>query len=75
MIAHKVLIYGDVNMNILDGSAVWAASAAEVLARAGCEVTFLLKAKPTTDRLLAPLAAYQNISLIDPFSDRLSRFK
>ena len=31
MIAHKVLIYGDVNMNILDGSAVWAASAAEVL--------------------------------------------
>ena len=51
MIAHKVLIYGDVNMNILDGSAVWAASAAEVLARAGCDVSFLLKAKPTTHRL------------------------
>jgi glycosyltransferase involved in cell wall biosynthesis len=75
MTNRKILIYGDVNMNIIDGSAVWAASAAEVLARCGVDVFFLLKARPTTDRLLQPLAQFENITIINPFTDAISRFK
>lgn len=75
MTSRKILLYGDVNMNIIDGSAVWAASAAEVLARSGVEVYFLLKAKPTTDRLLLPLAEFENITIINPFTDAVSKFK
>ncbi len=75
MTNRKILLYGDVNMNIIDGSAVWAASAAEVLARAGVDVYFLLKARPTTDRLLLPLNEFENITIINPFTDAVSRFK
>ncbi|MFZ9840494.1 MAG: glycosyltransferase [Candidatus Nanopelagicales bacterium] len=75
MVDRKILLYGDVNMNIIDGSAVWAASAAEVLARAGVQVYFLLKARPTTDRLLEPLSEFENITIINPFTDAVSRFK
>lgn len=75
MADRKILLYGDVNMNIIDGSAVWAASAAEVLARAGVQVYFLLKARPTTDRLLEPLSEFENITIINPFTDAVSRFK
>ncbi len=75
MTNRKILLYGDVNMNIIDGSAVWAASAAEVLARCDVDVYFLLKAKPTTDRLLLPLAEFKNITIINPFTDAISRFK
>jgi glycosyltransferase involved in cell wall biosynthesis len=75
MTNRKILLYGDVNMNIIDGSAVWAASAAEVLARCDVDVYFLLKARPTTDRLLLPLAEFKNITIINPFTDAISRFK
>ncbi len=75
MANRKILLYGDVNMNIIDGSAVWAASAAEVLARAEVDVYFLLKARPTTDRLLVPLKNFPNITIINPFTDAVSRFK
>ena len=73
MTNRKILLYGDVNMNIIDGSAVWAASAAEVLARCDVDVYFLLKARPTTDRLLLPLAEFKNITIINPFTDAISR--
>jgi glycosyltransferase involved in cell wall biosynthesis len=75
MIKRKILLYGDVNMNIIDGSAVWAASAAEVLARCDVEVYFLLKARPTTDRLLVPLNNFPNITIINPFTNAVSKFK
>ena len=35
------LVYGDVNLNLIDGSAIWAPAAVEVLLRAGCGVTLL----------------------------------
>jgi glycosyltransferase involved in cell wall biosynthesis len=44
--ATRIAVYGDVNLNIMDGSAIWAASLAEVLA--GIEdvrVTLILKAR------------------------------
>ena len=29
----RILLYGDINLNVMDGSAVWLASMAEVLVR------------------------------------------
>ena len=39
----RVLVYGDVNLNLIDGSAIWAVAVVEVFAKAGCDVTLLLK--------------------------------
>lgn len=51
-----IAIYGDVNLNIVDGSAVWAASLAETLAGAeGVRVTLLLKARVKRTLVLSRL--------------------
>ena len=62
----RALVYGDVNLNLIDGSAVWLASTAECLARCGVEVTVLLKAPVQTDRLLRPLASRPDVTLLEP---------
>ncbi|RKS05466.1 glycosyltransferase involved in cell wall biosynthesis [Nocardiopsis sp. Huas11] len=67
----RALLYGDVDLNIIDGSAIWAQSMAQALAAAGCEVTLLLKAPVRTDRLVAPLADAPGIRLLRPYEDDL----
>ncbi|MFL1381186.1 MULTISPECIES: glycosyltransferase [unclassified Nocardiopsis] len=67
----RALLYGDVDLNIIDGSAIWAQSMAQALAAAGCEVTLLLKAPVRTDRLVAPLAGAPGIRLLRPYEDKL----
>lgn len=62
----KALVYGDVNLNIIDGSAVWLASTAECLARCDVQVTVVLKARIITDRLVSPLREIPGISIIEP---------
>ena len=62
----KALVYGDVNLNLIDGSAIWLVSTAECLARSGAEVTVLLKARITTDRLLSPLRDVPGVRIIEP---------
>ena len=71
--AHRrALVYGDVNLNLMDGSAIWAVSIVDVLARADCDVTLLLKSRVTTTRLIAPLEATENVRIVRPFEDGLS---
>ena len=62
----RALVYGDVNLNLIDGSAIWLVSTAECLARCGVEVTVLLKAQIETDRLIAPLRDVPGITLVEP---------
>ena len=62
----KALVYGDVNLNLIDGSAIWLVSTAECLARSGAEVTVMLKAQVITDRLLAPLRDIPGVTIIEP---------
>jgi len=69
--AIRALVYGDVNLNLIDGSAIWAQSVVETLARAGCEVTLLLKTPITTDRLLKPLERLGGITIARTFEDGL----
>ncbi|MBB4933929.1 glycosyltransferase involved in cell wall biosynthesis [Lipingzhangella halophila] len=67
----RALVYGDVDLNIIDGSAVWAQSMTQGLAAAGCEVTLLLKAAVQTDRLVAPLSSVPGVTLRKPYEEQL----
>ncbi|GAB3485999.1 glycosyltransferase family 4 protein [Nocardiopsis coralliicola] len=69
----RALVYGDVDMNVIDGSAVWAQSTVQALAAAGCRVTLLLKAEVTTDRLIAPLADLDGVDVVRPHEQGLVR--
>jgi len=69
--SRRVLVYGDVNLNIIDGSAIWAQSTVETFARAGCDVTMLLKTRIRTRRLLEPLERLPSVTIARPFEDEL----
>jgi glycosyltransferase involved in cell wall biosynthesis len=68
----RALVYGDIDLNLLDGSAIWLQSVTQALARAGCEVTLLLKAPVTTSRLIAPLLAEPGITVRSPHKEGLA---
>lgn len=63
----SAIVYGDVNLNLLDGSAIWVQSMCEALARAGADVRMLLKAPVETGRLVDPLRDLPSVQVIDPF--------
>ncbi len=68
----RVAVYGDVNLNILDGSAIWAQSMVEALSASGrCETVLLLKAAVQNDRLVRPLVALDNVRIVRPFEEGL----
>lgn len=53
----KALVYGDVSLNIIDGSSVWLTSIAATLTEVFDEVHVLLKAPIDNDRLLTSLTS------------------
>lgn len=65
----SAIVYGDVNLNILDGSAIWVQSMAEALSRCGVDVRVLLKAPIETGRLVDPLRAMPGVRVVDPFTE------
>lgn len=71
MSGHRVLVYGDVNLNYRDGSAVWLRSTCAVWARAGATVEVLLKADAPNDAL-AGLRDQPGLVIHTPFDDRRS---
>ena len=67
----RALVYGDIDLNLIDGSAIWLQSVTQALARAGCTVTLVLKAPVRTSRLIAPLLAEPGITVRRPFEEHL----
>ena len=67
----RALVYGDIDLNLIDGSAIWLQSVAQALARAGCAVTLVLKAPVRTSRLIAPLLAEPGVTVRRPFEEHL----
>jgi glycosyltransferase involved in cell wall biosynthesis len=67
----SALVYGDVDMNLLDGSAIWLQSVTQALVAAGCAVTLVLKAPVRTDRLVAPLRGLPEVTIRSPHADGL----
>lgn len=58
---HRVLLYGDVDLSIIDGSAIWLVSAATALRLAGADVTVQLKTRPTRETLAGQLRALPGV--------------
>ena len=67
----RALVYGDIDLNLIDGSAILLQSVTQALARAGCAVTLVLKAPVGTSRLIAPLLAEPGITVRRPFEEHL----
>lgn len=65
----KVLLYGDVNVNYRDGSAVWLQSMASCLSRTNSAVTVLLKSDAQDDRYLEPFTVLPNLKIARPNPD------
>jgi hypothetical protein len=66
-VERRVLLYGDGNINLIDGSTIWLVSMAQVLARTNSHVTLLLKARIISRKMLEPLAGLDNVTVVDPF--------
>src|SRR5919198_6672081 len=63
----KIALYGEVNMNLLDGSSVWVQSMAKMLTSLPeVEVTLLLRCAEERQVLTGPLHAHPRIELVDP---------
>jgi glycosyltransferase involved in cell wall biosynthesis len=67
----RALVYGDIDLNLIDGSAIWLQSVTLALARAGCAVTLVLKAPVRTSRLIAPLLAEPGVTVRRPAEEHL----
>jgi len=67
----SALVYADVDMNLLDGSAIWLQSVTQALVAAGCAVTLVLKAPIRTDRLIAPLRDDAAVTIRSPHAEQL----
>ncbi len=67
----RALVYGDVDLNLLDGSAIWLQSVTQALVAAGCAVTLVLKAPVRTDRLVAPLRELAEVTIRSPHAEQL----
>jgi glycosyltransferase involved in cell wall biosynthesis len=65
----RALVYGDVDLNLIDGSAIWAQGMVQALARAGCAVTLVLKAPVRTGRLVDPLRALPGVTVRSPHAE------
>ena len=69
----SALVYADVDMNLLDGSAIWLQSTTQALVAAGCAVTLVLKAPVRTDRLIAPLRDLEGVTIRSPHAEETGR--
>ncbi|RMB61231.1 glycosyltransferase family protein [Tessaracoccus antarcticus] len=68
MTGRQVVLYGDVNLNVLDGSATWLVSLAETLTLTDSTLHVVLKAHVTTDRLLTRIADHPRVVIHPPIT-------
>lgn len=69
----RIVIYGDVNANLIDGSTVWLASISEIMSRIFDEVHVPLKFPIQNLRLLSRLEALDNVFLHEPESSNAEK--
>jgi len=69
----RILIYGDMNLNIIDGSSVWLTSLCRLLRLEPlCKLDLLLKCPRTEDELFNEIQDIETLDLIDPGSVEVS---
>lgn len=64
----RVLLYGDVDLAYVDGSAVWLTAMAAALSKTRSRVTVVLKARRRDGKLFDDLAAIEGIEILDDFA-------
>lgn len=70
----KPLIYADIDLNIIDGSAIWVTSIAETLVQdSQIQLTILLKRPIIRDILLKGLMNYKNVTFINPWTSDFNK--
>jgi glycosyltransferase involved in cell wall biosynthesis len=63
-------IYGDVNLNVIDGSAIWLQSLVTMLQQdAANRITLLLKAGVERDILTSSLSGLKNVKVLNPIDE------
>ena len=67
----RALVYGDVDLNLIDGSAIWAQGMVQAASLAGCAVTLVLKAPVRTGRLVDPLRTLPGVTVLSPHAEGL----
>ncbi|MEU9335731.1 glycosyltransferase [Streptomyces sp. NPDC048290] len=67
----NALVYGDVDLNLIDGSAVWAQSTVQALSGTGCRTRLVLKAPVRTGRLIDPLTGLPGVRVVRPHDEGL----
>ncbi len=66
----RIAIYGDVNLNIIDGSAIWLQSIAATLSSLPrCELTVVLKASEQRDLLTRSLRDIPHVKVVNPIDE------
>ncbi|WP_214842791.1 glycosyltransferase [Exiguobacterium sp. s150] len=66
----RVLVYGDVNLNLIDGSAIWLTSVVSMLNQdPSIKVDVLLKRSITKPEVTAGIRELPNVRFIDVFAD------
>lgn len=64
----SILLYADVDMNLIDGSSIWLNSLTQVLAmEESFNITLFLKARVKNDRLISELSRLRNVTIINTF--------
>ena len=64
--APAVILYGDVDMNTIDGSSVWLSSLVEAFSGTGFEVHVLLKSNISRELLVGHLQGFDGVKLLEP---------
>lgn len=65
----KILIYGDIDINIIDGSSIWITSIINVLSiNSNIKIDYLLKKTIRNNTVINSIYDIQKIYIIDPFS-------
>lgn len=66
----RPLIYADIDLNIIDGSAIWVTSIVETMSQDPViKPTILLKRPIIRDVLVKSFSKYENVTIINPWSD------
>jgi glycosyltransferase involved in cell wall biosynthesis len=63
---HHVLLAHHVDLNLIDGSAIWFASMAEMLAATGIHVVCSLASEAESSPIIQPLLLLDNVTIITP---------
>lgn len=64
----KILLYGDIDLNFIDGSAIWLTSVAQVLNKdKNINVDFLLKARKQESKLFSEIANLTQVNVINSY--------